>query len=113
MCEIAIEANGTWTILMPGAPPQTVEEAVAIRAAIRERIMNCPGLFALFGFRQPRKKRAPRSTDGLRSPTAQDDAEALECLDSGMTVYEAQEYFRDRGIGMTHNRMCQLGGARP
>jgi hypothetical protein len=112
MCEIATEANGTWTILMPGAPPQTVEEAVAIRAAIRERIMNCPGLFALFGFRKC-NGRASRTTDGLRAPTDRDDAEACGCMDGGMAIFEVQEYLRDRGIAMTANRLSQLQGARP
>lgn len=105
--------GGCWDILMPGTPPKTVAEAVKLREIIREKVKNEPGMFALFGFRVQRKQRAARSTDGLKSPTKADDEQALALLAEGATIYEAQEFFRAKGIGMTHNRMCQLGGARP
>lgn len=109
-----MQTGRTFYLFFPGIePPQTVEDAVKMRAIMRERVKDHPGLFALFGFRVQRKQRAARSTDGLRSPTKADDEQALALLAEGATVYEAQEFFRDKGIGMTHNRMCQLGGARP
>ncbi len=105
--------DGCWPVILPGKSPETVEAAIELRRRIRPLLANRPGLFALFGFRQPRKKRAPRTTDDLRAPTKDDDREALEALEGGLTVFEAHEYFRDRGIAMTHNRLSQLGGARP
>ena len=101
-------------IALPGETlPQTVEEAVALRKRLRAVVKNQPAMFALFGFRQTRKKRAPRSTDGLRAPTKEDEAQALALLDEGATIWETQEFCRDRGIAVTGNHLSQLGGARP
>lgn len=104
---------GSWDMLLPGRPPETVADAVRLRAAIRVQLENRPGLFALFGFRVSRKKKAARATTDLVAPTEHDLKVAATLVRSGAPLHEIASFYQEKGIGLTQNRLSQLGGARP
>lgn len=100
-------------VLLPGKAPTTVAEAVALRAMIRKQVLADPVMTVLFGFRVSRKKKAARGTTDLVAPTEHDLKVAATLVQSGAPLHEIASFYQEKGIGLTQNRLSQLGGARP
>jgi hypothetical protein len=65
----------------------------------------------IWGFRLPRKRRAP--SNHLIAPDRDDLTEARDMLNAYWLAHDIEQYFAAMGVRMSRNKLSRMCGARP